>query len=308
MVEVGGGTSSPPTCPVVLVAEGRVHEAKFYVSRVLDALLARGQRLDGRTRAQIDELSAREKSPNGIRIDHRALIDWLEGLLGRAFHGELRAVGTGRGSEIVDLYLRYSDLLRWLSAGEMNGRFVFDLGAALIETGVYEVGALMLRWGRDSRDTADESEGAVSIQVIQLGIALDFPAALRSLSEAAESFLRMTAFPNSARSASAEPLELENVKDLSWAAPLVFYSGLPAGPSVRLLMRRFRPGPVGEDVGGGDEAALPSRRARGRVAVSVGEGVAVRVLVVAGHLSAHPVGLTVLHRVLGLSDYRIPTV
>ena len=290
---------------VVLIAEGRVHEAKFYVSRVLDSLLARAQRLDGETRARLDELAVRRKSPNGTRIDYRALTAWLEGLLGRGFHGELRAVGTGRGSELVELFARYSDLLRWLAAGEMNGRFVFDLGAALIESGVYEVGALMLRRGRD---TADESEGAVSIQVIQLRIALDFPAAPRSLAEAAESFLRMTAFLTSPRSAAAEQLELEDVMDLSWAAPLVFYSGLPAGPSIRLLMRRFKPGPVREDLNKGDAASLPSRRARGRVAISVEEGVPVRVLVVAGHLNAHPVGFTILHRVLDLSRERFEVI
>ena len=282
---------------VVLLAEGRVHEAKFYVSRILDSLLARGRRLDAPSLTRMEEVRSLRRAANGTRIDYRSLTEWLEGLLGRGFHGELRALGTGRGSELVELYSRYSDLLAWLSAGEMNGRFVFDLGTSLIESGVYEVGATMLRRGRDS---ADESEGAVSIQIIQLRIALDFPVVFRSLSEAVECFLRMVAFLGSERSAVAEPLELDNVMDLSWAVPLIFNSGFPTAPFIRLLLHRFKLGPIRDDLRTNGETSQPSRRKRSKAVVSVGEGETVRVVIIAGHLNDHAVGLMVLHRVLGL--------
>jgi hypothetical protein len=72
-------------------------------------------------------------------------------------------VDGGGGTLLLSQYLKFTDLYHWLSAGEMNGRFVYDLGAALVEGGMPEVGGSMLRRGRDS---ADSSEGAVSIEII----------------------------------------------------------------------------------------------------------------------------------------------
>jgi hypothetical protein len=210
--------------------------------------------------------------------------------------------------EAVDFWLKFSDLLTWLAAGEMNGRFVFDLGASLVEGGMPETGNLMLRRGHD---TSDISEGPVSIQIIKMRIALDFPVVPKSLSEVIDCFHRMSAFFAVPRDVTQELIGLENTMDLYWVVPLLYYSALPTAALLTNLLERFAPGFLTpglvdpnknwQDAGSGSRLdGKRGRRARGRLVVHVTDGALIEVGLFSGHLNDHPVGLTVLHRLLDL--------
>lgn len=108
---------------VVLICEGKIQEAKFYASRVLGLLESRVQRLS----FLLDNPDNIEGSINSLTpelVQHQRFLQGIEDLLGKVFHCEYRFVPSAS----VDVYRLFSSLHGWMARGEMEGRFVFDLG------------------------------------------------------------------------------------------------------------------------------------------------------------------------------------
>ena len=125
----------------ILIAEGRIHEAKFYVTRILSALEMRVQKFSFLYENKEDKVAEALLSNN--KRDYTALTTWLEDVLISVFHGEYTLPSVA----VVDSLRMFSHLYEWLDDGEMNGRFVFDLGQSLYEGGRPEIGSLMMHRG-----------------------------------------------------------------------------------------------------------------------------------------------------------------
>jgi hypothetical protein len=103
-------------------------------------------------------------------------------------------------------------------------------------------------------------------------------------------------------------LELDNSMDVYWVVPLLYYSALPTGGILYALVQRFAPGPVKTGLVDtnknfvGATGKAKGRRSTGRLATRLEEDALIEVAVLSGHLNNHPVGLTVLHRLMGLSE------
>jgi hypothetical protein len=74
----------------------------------------------------------------------------------------------------------FSNLYNWLVEGEMSGRFLFDLGQSLHEGGRPRIGRMMMQRGFETSDP--EAEGAVSMEVVKMRLALDYPVIPDSIS------------------------------------------------------------------------------------------------------------------------------
>lgn len=108
---------------VVLICEGKIQEAKFYASRVLSSLESRVKKLS----FLLEDPDNIEGSLNSLTpelVQHRRFLQGIEDLIGKVFHCEYRFVSSAS----VDVYRLFSSLHGWISRGEMEGRFVFDLG------------------------------------------------------------------------------------------------------------------------------------------------------------------------------------
>eukprot|EP01041_Mallomonas_annulata_P006375 gene6375-12889_t len=174
---------------------------------------------------------------------------WVEDLTIKVFHGEFKFVP----SATVDLFRMFSRLYDWIAEGEMSGRFVFDMGQSLYEGGRPQVGAMMMRRGLATADP--QLEGAVSMEVIRLRLALDFPVVPESAIVSA--YLNITDFL-SQTSQSFHTIDLENVLDVSWPLPLWVWSALPVSPVIKELMYRFDNGPIRRDVMSQDWISRPN--------------------------------------------------
>ena len=163
---------------VVLIAEGRHHEAKFFITRILSKLHTKYERMSQflnlesiskdkndvitnskETESTVDVIEANNHQIipklNGISsqiIDLPEFYRWLEDIMAHVFHGDLR-ITTGSTSE---LFRMFSNLHEWISKGEMTGRFVFDLGQALYEGGRPNIGHAMMRRGLETSNSTTE--------------------------------------------------------------------------------------------------------------------------------------------------------
>ena len=158
-------------------------------------------------------------------------------------------------------------------------------------------------------ETSDpESEGFVSSEVVKMRLNLDFPAVPESLLDIVASYLNVTKYL-SETAGSFTRIDVENVVDVYWPVPLVGWSGLPMQPVLRELMWRFD---TNQFIRKDEGSQLWIRNStppvvRSDVSSCSGKKSAsdrrpiVKVGILGGHLNNHPVGRTLLHRVLGLS-------
>lgn len=284
---------------VILIAEGKIHEAKFYVTRVLTSLEDRVKRLaflfdKGKDKRKSTPTTTSETLAAVIGSEdvtpspqsHSTFLSWVEDLTLKVLLGEFKIIP----SATVDMYRLFSRLFHWLSDGEMSGRFVFDLGQSLYEGGRPQIGAMMMRRGTV---TADQSvEGLVSMEVMRLRMALDFPVVPESALEIVSAYLNLTDFLSQSQR-EYEKIDLANVLDVAWSLPLWTWSALPIVPIVKEVLYRFNEGPVRKDQmsqGWLQNPAILGRRDNRSAVVEVG--------VMGGHFSGHPVGQIVLRRVL----------
>ena len=200
----------------ILIAEGRIHEAKFYVTRILSALEMRVQKFSFLYENKEDKVA--EALLSNSKRDHSALTSWLEDVLISVFHGEYTLPSVA----VVDSLRMFSHLYEWLDDGEMNGRFVFDLGQSLYEGGRPEIGSLMMHRGKRDYDhhsimyllpyyirklvhygfnlfaglgtTNPEVEGLVSVEIVKMRTSLDYPVIADGLVQVIDSYLNMSSF------------------------------------------------------------------------------------------------------------------
>jgi len=218
---------------VILIAEGRIHEAKFFLSRIL-------QGLEARVRTLSFMISEQEMQSLTGQIDYKVLSTWVEDLIVKVLYGEFRFTA----SSTMEMLRLFSNLYQWVSAGEMAGRFVFDLGQSLYEGGRPRIGQMMMIRGFETSDV--EMEGEVSSYVVNMRLALDYPVVPESILQILESYLNMTNYLSST-SSSYVAIDFENIVDIYWPLPLLAWSGLPVMPVLTELMWRFEGGPVRSD-------------------------------------------------------------
>lgn len=197
-----------------------------------------------------------------------------------------------------------------------------------------EIGSLMLKRGHDS---ADVSEGEVSIQIIKMRIAIDYPIVPKSTSDIVECYLRWITFFHASTTTSTttttSPLStsttsvisLDNSMDLYWIVPLLYYSGLPVTHILLSLMQRFHEGYFRRNMmdpntrfdgkhlihnnnqNNINKFELNKKRHKKHTNKIITklpfEGV-IEIVVIAGHLNSHPIGLTILHRLLTLNTVK----
>jgi hypothetical protein len=118
----------------------------------------------------------------------------------------------------------------------MAGRFIFDIGQSLFEGGRPIIGHRMMLNGYDTSDQVEE--GQVSASIVNMRLILDIPVIPNTLLEIIESYLNMTTFL-SLTAQSYTTIELENIMDIYWPLPLLYWSCLPINPIMNELLWRF---------------------------------------------------------------------
>lgn len=216
---------------IVLIAQGKLNEAKFFTSRILvvfeNILKSRGE-------VDVDRFKTiMLKSSLASQLDHSMVFSWIEDLFHRVFFGDFR-VATAPASQ---LYRMFSHLYLWICEKEFVGRLVFDLGQSLYEKGKPVVARSMMRRGNSTADI--NVEGIVSKEVISLRLAFDFPIVSDSVCEIMESYFNMTYFLSQTASTYV-PIDLENFLDVSWSLPLLSWASLPVASVFRELHWRFK--------------------------------------------------------------------
>ena len=241
---------------VVLIAEGKLHEAKFFISRILSGLEARVSKLSALLNINENQSDESDRGRGGdgtagvrggvdvgemtARVDFAALSRWTEDLFSKVFHGEFRITPSAS----METMKMFSNLYSWLAAGEMTGRFVFDLGQALYEAGRPKIGHMMMQRGFETSDAA--AEGVVSTEIVKMRLALDYPVVPSTILEIVEAYLNMTNYL-AATARMYTSVDLENVMDIYWPLPLLWWSALPVMPVISEVMWRFEGGPERRD-------------------------------------------------------------
>ncbi len=214
---------------VVLISEGKMHEAKFFISRILSNLQGRVSKLSFL-------LSEQELNKMAEDMDYKILSAWVEDLLVKVYYGEFQITP----SATVDLFRFFSSLYKWLKAGELSGRFIFDIGQSLYEGGRPKVGRMMMKRGLETANATEEGE--VSTEIVNLRLSLDYSVIPDSIPEIIDAYLNMTSYL-SLTSDSYVAMDAENILDVYWPLPLLWWSSLPVAPILQELMWRFEDGP-----------------------------------------------------------------
>jgi hypothetical protein len=300
---------------MVLLAEGKTHEAKFFLGRIVSALQSKLQRLSFL-------LSEAELKATTAPMEFHKLSVWFEDTLTKVFYGDFRVTPSAS----VELLRSFSNLYGWVAAEELTGRYVFDLGQALYEGGRAVVGLEMMRRGGASSDPA--ADGAVSHAIVQLRLAFETPLVPGSLADLVVAYLRMTAHLAST-SEDFSVVGVANLLDMAWPLPLLGASALRTAPVLRELLWRFDHGRPAALVGAANwqgylanghalaaahtlwtrhvlqqplAATDDAAAASDADADADADAATVQVGILGGHFNEHSVGLTVLLRLLSLVD------
>ena len=102
----------------------------------------------------------------------------------------------------------------------------------------------MMTRGFATSDAA--AEGAVSLAVTELRLALEYPVIPRSLRHIVEAYLNITSYLASTQTTYTS-IDLENIMDTYWPLPLLHFSGLPVTPIIQELILRFHVSPTSYD-------------------------------------------------------------
>ena len=221
----------------MLFAEGKTHESKFYVSRILKNLEIKMNKLSHLLAVDNSEAV---KSPE--QMHHMEFIMGLEDIIVKVFHGEFIYIP----SATVDLYRFYYNFYEYLARNDLRGRFLFDLGQSLYEHGKSVVGKQMMIRGWESRS---DNEGKVSEIVVNMRTHIDYPVVPLSVFHVVESYLNITQYLGNLHEASShQKIGLENIMDVFWPFPLLPWSGLPmSSVSQEVVATHFNDIPVSRD-------------------------------------------------------------
>ena len=213
----------------ILLTEGKVHEGKFYVSRIVTSLDHKLHKL-----SQLLDKSVQSLTKPKQHVDHVMLRNRLEDMIVKVYRGEFIFIP----SATFELYDFFRSLLDWITRGEMSGRFVFDLGQSLYERGRPLIGREMMTRGFSTSDA--KVEGAVSVQVVTLRLAMEYPVVPDGVFSILESYLNITQYLSQSTDSRLTPkISLENIIDVFWPLPLLWWSGLPMAPALQELVANF---------------------------------------------------------------------
>lgn len=211
---------------VILLMENKLNESKYFLTRVL-------AQLEDKLRKLSFILSEQDIQRIKTPIDYKLLTSWIEELIVKVLYGEFRVAPLAT----VELLSYFWNLYHWISIGEMNGRYLFDLGQSLYENGKPLIGQKMMMQGYETADLV--TEGAVSAEIVKLRLALDYPIVSESIPEIVIAYFNMTTFlSNTANNYSV--MNIENLMDIYWPIPLLAWSGLPMTPVIKELLWRFQ--------------------------------------------------------------------
>lgn len=211
---------------IILITENKIHEASFFLSRMIIGLEERVRKLS--FILSENEIQSIQSSP----IDYKLLTNWIEDTIVKIFSGEFRITP----SATIDLLKYFSNLYKWIQSGEMNGRFLFDLGQSLYEGGRSKVGLFMMKHGYETSNI--EEEGVVSHEIVKLRLAFEYPVIPESIVDIIVFYLNITTFL-SQTSKNYTKIDIENIMDMYWPIPLLGWSGFPIMPVQRELLWRF---------------------------------------------------------------------
>jgi tetratricopeptide (TPR) repeat protein len=211
----------------ILLTEGKIHEAAFFLSRIMSGLEERIRKLSFvMSESEIQSIVK-------AKIDYKILSNWIEkDLIVKVFYGEFHITP----SSIIELSKYFINLYSWIQSGEMIGRFIFDLGQSLYEGGRSKIGLLMMKRGYET--SSPQSEGIVSHEIVKLRLAIEYPVVPESILNILEYYLNITTFL-SLTSKHYEKVDIENIMDMYWSIPLLGWSGLPIMPVMKELLWRF---------------------------------------------------------------------
>jgi tetratricopeptide (TPR) repeat protein len=230
----------------ILLTEGKIYESKFYITRILSHLEVKITQLslllnkDPQDLLKKDTHSSSSSAATAAH-EHHIFRSNLEDLVIKIYSCEYLLIP----SATLETYKFFTTLLDWIQRDEMNGRFLFDLGQSLYERGKATVGLSIMHHGLQTSDIA--TEGMVSMQVIHLRVALEYPLVPSSLLEILEHYLNITEFL--ARGSTADrQIDLENIIDLYWPLPLLSWSHLPMAPVLEeFVLSYFHHFPIRSD-------------------------------------------------------------
>jgi tetratricopeptide (TPR) repeat protein len=230
----------------ILLTEGKIYESKFYITRILSHLEVKITQLslllnkDPQDLLKKDTHSSSSSAATAAH-EHHIFRSNLEDLVIKIYSCEYLLIP----SATLETYKFFTTLLDWIQRDEMNGRFLFDLGQSLYERGKATVGLSIMHHGLQTSDIA--TEGMVSMQVIHLRVALEYPLVPSSLLEILEHYLNITEFL--ARGSTADRrIDLENIIDLYWPLPLLSWSHLPMAPVLEeFVLSYFHHFPIRSD-------------------------------------------------------------
>mmetsp|Transcript_11293 Transcript_11293/g.18386 ORF Transcript_11293/g.18386 Transcript_11293/m.18386 type:complete len:959 (-) Transcript_11293:257-3133(-) len=202
----------------ILFAEGKSHEAKFYVSHILKELESKITNLS----TLLGGVGTPSVVESPAEMNHMEFIMGLEDIIVKVFHAEFLYIP----SATTELFRFYYSFFQYLSRDDLKGRFLFDLGQSLYEHGKSSVGKDMMLRGWETRS---EGEGAVSETVVRLRTHIDYPIIPNSVFHVIESYLNMTQYLSNINESSSTQVQvsLENAMDVFWPIPLFPWSGLP---------------------------------------------------------------------------------
>ena len=220
----------------ILFTEGKTHEAKFYVSRILKNLETKMGKL-----SSLLSGSSVTASITPEEMNHIEFIMGLEDLIVKVFHAEFVYIP----SATAELFRFYFNFYEYLSRDDLKGRFVFDLGQSLYEHGKSVVGKQMMLRGWETRSV---NEGKVSETVVRLRTHMDYPVVPMSVFHIIESYFNMTQYLGSIDEDNAHAkIGLENAMDVFWPLPLLPWSGLPmAWVTQEVIASHFNDIPVSQ--------------------------------------------------------------
>jgi len=211
---------------VILLMENKLNESKYFITRIL------GQ-LENKLRKLSFVLSEEDIQRIKSLINYKDLTTWIEELIVKVLYGEFRVAPLAT----VELLSYFWNLYNWINIGEMNGRYLFDLGQSLYENGKPLIGQKMMQQGYGTADHV--TEGIVSREVVKMRLAFDYPVVSESIPEIVIAYLNMTSFlSNSATNYTI--VEIENLMDIYWPIPLLAWSALPIMPVIKELLWRFQ--------------------------------------------------------------------
>eukprot|EP01031_Cornospumella_fuschlensis_P032925 gene32925-39821_t len=216
----------------VLIMEGKMNEAKFYLSRIIANLETKVKKLS--ILMSPEELNVLQAAPSPLPLPV-----WLEQSILRVLRGDFHVTPVATFE-----YLRYFTLLYSSLSGtgdyDLRGRALSDLGVALYEAGRIGIAQPLLLRGAATSDAL--LEGGVSHEVVAMRAVLCTSIVPLSLTELIEGYVNITRYlAGSTTSRGGVRLSIEDAPDIYPPLPHLLLSSLPLAPLLREVFWRFSP-------------------------------------------------------------------